>query len=485
MSNQLYAITRKDANGRFTVQCDELPTYNSVEEPVFNPRASSTRITLRYLVGDERAEAISREWVEGETVKAQFIAAYGEAYATQEMSYYGGKVPYWFGEPVKLSALVPDLEFRMLPWRDRNWRGVARYLVSDYPLPWSYEPIVDHFAHLVFETDKATGASVPMVAYYASPDHGEIRRTTKMKPGRYLTQFYPALDGETVREWATKLDKGAEIKFAVSADDIEKVYLNGPSSCMSHPADDYDSCCHPVRVYGDSDLQLAFLSYQDVSDDGFRASARALVWPSRKVYGRIYGDTHRMTAALKAAGYTDGSLKGAAIQRIYDEDREQLVCPYIDGTLSVTDHGTHLTIGGNIAADSTCGLIEVDQGTWCDGLEDYVNDDADDFVYVRGIGNCSPSYVEENCFLCDHSSEYFHNDEMVCMADGSVWAQRYFDREGGFCERTEENYPADELVTLEDTGETVCQDWADNNAHHIDGNYYASKPDEEPEAVAA
>src|SRR5690606_7560176 len=146
---------------------------------------------------------------------------------------------------------------------------------------------------------------------------------------------------------------------AATPDDIENVYLKGPNSCMSHDLSEFSSPEHPTRVYGDSDLQVAYI----VNSSG-NISARVLVWPEKKLYGRIYGDEDRMSDMLEEAGYERGDLDGARIRRIPIRDR-QYVMPYLDEAGQTfgeirKDNGDIDTdffeIGGRNAADRTDGL---------------------------------------------------------------------------------------------------------------------------------
>lgn len=481
MSGQIYAVTFKDADGKWTRQETGALglIYDTPREPCVNLFASYIeRELVRLGFAAEVAEAKERLLKDAEE---RMRADYGYS-ADQAVD--PSLVKYWVGA-CDLSYVLGKDTFKVLPWRNKAWRYDATCEAQENPVPWSYEPIEDHFARLVWEEDTNLGRKVPMVRYYASEEHGEIRKSTPMKPGRYLQRFYPSLDGETIREWVTLIDKAVEVRFAVTADEIERVYLCGPSSCMSHKPDDYDSFIHPVRVYGDSDLQLAYLSFAEPTSAGFKASARALVWPEKKRYGRIYGDTHRMKTALEAAGYTSGNLRGAKIKRIVDEyEDDNLVVPYIDGDGSVEDCGDYLKIGGNLCADSTTGLVPMRGRAWCPGLDEYVEEDEEDFIWVADRDeSCSTDYVRSECFLCDYHNEYYTFDHgYVMMANGERWSQDAFASHGGECERTGRCYPSEDLITLSDSEEVVCESWAEANAHYVDGEWYLTKPEDEAEA---
>jgi len=375
--------------------------------------------------------------------------------------------------------------YKLLPWRNPAWReDLSRFLsLGRLPrLPWDVAkvpPIEGHFAHIGMMADGKPG-----VGYFESEDRAAMGRVTVIKAGRYLARFYPSLTGDEVRELGTLLDKANDVRFAESADDMETVYTNGPHSCMAYQADDFSSPFHPVRVYAAGDLQVAYLSSVDLGADGFRASARALVWPAKKLYGRIYGDTIRLSRALQGLGYSeaeDGILSGARMLKV-EAERGAYVMPYVDGCQRVSDMGEHFMIdeGGEIKADQTNGLTNL--GRYCPGLEDVVDMD-EDFSYVRDLGEyCSDSYINEHCFFCDYYEEYFSdNHGSVYMENGETWSQRAFDRHGVECERSGENIRRDEAVRLVDTNELVSEEWAADNAHEVDGDWYAEAPDTDDE----
>lgn len=485
---KIFAVTFKDENGKFTVQdsANFALSYDMPSPPQVNPFSDfALDLVRKHGTEDDVAKLMATR----ESMMEQAIVRFmgrgydrDEAvnYINRDLQYIFCYVPY-----PSLAQVLPEGAFMMLPWKDPNWREYAQYHVNEAPMPWDFVPVVDHYAHLRFKDDAATGKREPLVRFFASPEHGMIRRTTEMKPGRYLQKFYPELDGDTVRHWATLIDAADNVRFVTTPKDIKKVYQNGPRSCMSSEDERYESIVHPVEVYGDSDLQLAFLSFVDLDAPNFRATARALVWPERKVYERIYGDEQRMAAALEKLGYSSGSLRGAKIRKI--EQGSYLVMPYVDGCCSITVNDDHCLIGGAISADSTSGLIYLEGSrAYCNGWEDYVDEDAEEFVYVRGVGDVSPSYRDDYCFMCAYYEEWYHRDDAVQMANGDAWSQRAFDRHGATCERTHECYPIYELVTLVDADELVSRSWAEENAHlSDDGEFYAEAPKAEDEAQAA
>jgi hypothetical protein len=366
-------------------------------------------------------------------------------------------------------ATLPTTDFQWGRWKNVEWRAREAQRLRDEtysPLPWTLEPIPDHFAHV--SIDKGS-----MVAFTPDEAKGQIDIQTRMKPGRYLAKFYPHLTGDEVRALAVELDKANEVRFAETADDMETVYTNGPNSCMSHDASDYASPIHPVRVYAAGDLAVAYLSSVALGEDDFRASARALCWPAKKLYGRIYGDSGRLAPALAALGYEEGELDGAKVRKV--RHGSLYVLPYIDGCQSVEDHGSHFTICGGVDAGQTNGLSG-EEGEWCD----YYEETRDEPTYEVRTG------LRRWQNWCEDAAENY----AVCMSNGDYWSDEFFEENGVRCERTGRNLELEETVHLEDTCEHVCAAWAERNAYCDEdtGEWYAEKPeadeDEEAEEVA-
>jgi len=99
------------------------------------------------------------------------------------------------------------------------------------------------------------------------------------------------------------------------------VTLRRAETCMSYPKEWYgkDLPHHPSYVYGAGDLALA--------TDG---ASRVLVWPERKIIGRVYGPTYKaLVQELEDEGYAVGSLLGARLLSI-NFGQSRYLMPYID-----------------------------------------------------------------------------------------------------------------------------------------------------------
>lgn len=352
--------------------------------------------------------------------------------------------------------------------QDESWhsREIARFADGIYKrVPWyaeSWAPI-DHFAHVSTENPG-------MIAYTPSAEHGAADRQVRMRPGKYLESVVPRAkewdsQNEDYSEWCARVqaridsiklwctrysleNERNELLFAATADEIQEVYENGPHSCMSHEASDYESSCHPVRVYAAGDLQVAYVEREG------RITARALCWPERKVYGRVYGDESKLIELLDAEGYSSPrgwqSLQGAKLRKI--EDGDCYVMPYIDGSHSVEDCGDYFRIGGDISADSTEGFIRNSFST-CVCCRAPV--DEDDCYGYDGDDYCESCY-NEYITNCSHCGEDGHRDnDWIVDAAGEHWcahcARRYLTR----CEDCEEYFHNPEMQAVTDDTE-VC-----------------------------
>ncbi len=342
-----------------------------------------------------------------------------------------------------------------LPWRIRE---EARFLTGAYTVvPWAatQPAIPGHFAHL-------STANPGLIAFTDTPEKGEADVQTPMKPGRYLAKFYPALAAHEVRDIQETMPRATTLYFAVTADEIERVYTSGPHSCMSHPADFFDSPCHPARVYGESDLQLAY-----IKNTGGKPVARALVWPLKKRFGRAYGHEALLVQQLEREGYKRGSLGGARIRRIdAGEDNDSVVMPYIDdcGSFGLIDH-SWLCIGGAYDGASTNGVARLISKTTCDRCEELVDDDST--YAVNGETWCK-SCRDSSAFTSEFSGDDFPDDDRVDVltrgSDGrqtsQAWSTSERDDHATYCDGSNEWYATSQFKFVQlANGET----WVDSH----------------------
>lgn len=339
-------------------------------------------------------------------------------------------------------------------WRERE---AGRFADGTYlTVPWftetwwiGSEPNRDHYAHV--SNDDAA-----QIAFTPDAEKGAGDRQTRMAPGRYLAKFFPGLSSADVASWAAKWGSehgtGIELLFAATADEIQEVYENGPTSCMSHDASDYDSPIHPVRVYAAGDLQIAYLKRGDA------ITARTLCWPEKKIFARIYGDYERLSPLLEEAGYRDASYEFEGARLLRREHNGGFVAPYLDVVRYVSDAGDYLRIGGDLSCDSTNGLIE-DEGCSCERCGDRMGRDEGNYmedVEESWCDDCERRYS----FYCDRYGQTFTGDDYVRMANGETWSADAFAEHGAECEGSGDCIPADDTVELEDG--TI---WSDRYFH--------------------
>ena len=302
-------------------------------------------------------------------------------------------------------------------WRERE---KMRFENGTYkPVPWSdeewYQPVAnEHFCYLSL---KEPGK----IAYTENAQKGEADRQTIIGAGRYLTRYFKdQLDASEIERLACLVSVEADacgLKVTQDADEIEEVYENGPRSCMAGSADDFSGPCHPARVYAGPDLGLAYTGARE------KASGRAVVWPEKKRYGRIYGDETRMRMLLEEAGYSKGSFYGARIRRIDAGDNE-FVMPYIDGFSTVDDDGTYIVLrDGEICCENTSGLGEINNRQYCPSCGDM--EDRDDFTYIEDVGESWCGYcTREHATYCELSDEYL-SDRRNTFVEVNVVSQRW------------------------------------------------------------
>lgn len=297
-----------------------------------------------------------------------------------------------------------------LPWEMRErWR----LLNGDYTrVPWDgkLDPIPGHYVHI-------SQRDATKVSYTQNTDKGERDiQSPPQRPGRYLTQFYKdKLTEQEIRRWATMIDRAGQVHFAKTPDEVEEVYINGPSSCMSHNLSEFAAPEHPSRVYGNSDIQIAY-----IYNSNGHISARCTVWPEKKRMGRIYGDECRLQDMLTEMGYSHGSLEGAKIRRIEVRER-QVVMPYLD------------------AGGQTFGEIRKDDGSICKEFFKIAGRNHAD--RTDGIGFVNP---HDNC---KHCSQEFAVDDMLRI-DGNLWCDRCVNTQTLTCPITGSIQPATEMVEV-------------------------------------
>lgn len=227
-----------------------------------------------------------------------------------------------------------------------------------------------------------------MVAWFDTPEKRKRDITTKSTVGKYLTKYYldaiknTVTDGdisefrqkmrtkernmglsakvrdydkvdddeikkiiatEKVKVWADrwreKLEEGT-VHFACTPDECERVYLEGPQSCMSGNKKTTfmpnTGNIYPTRVYGGPDTVVAYTT----RNGKINARVVCSIKDGRKpLFGRVFGDS-MIADRLKAMGFkqADAVLDGCRLLKIpvgngapNYKDGDRYVMPYLDG----------------------------------------------------------------------------------------------------------------------------------------------------------
>lgn len=311
-----------------------------------------------------------------------------------------------------------EIVFRPSPAETDVWqsRSQRRFNTGEWKdIPWSVSgECSNHYTHIAYEKPG-------QVAFYRDEESGVLDKLTYMKPGRYLTEFYPTMDAAQMAEYIAHVTARTvgTYTLATTPEDISRIYntAKGPDSCMRRKTSaEYDwqplldsgrMPCHPCAVYGNSDLALAYTGPIDA------ISQRAIVWPEKKRFVRIYG-TGPLRHLLLRDGYNPGSFAGAKIRRVRFRDPESgesaLVTPYVDRE----------QVGDRFAADSA----DI-QGDWL-----ILRGESGGDVYLGETrGHTSDDiHVEERdtviCDACDSEVGAENARDGLCE---SCWANRYFE----------------------------------------------------------
>jgi hypothetical protein len=309
------------------------------------------------------------------------------------------------------------------------------------------------------------------IAFTQNIEKGVADIQTQIRVGAFLEQ-YAIFGGELTEQTKSAIIRDCvnehstmyapqEILIARTANEIERIYENGPNSCMAHTSGSYSSFCHPVRVYGDSDLCL----YYFWNDETQRATARVLVNESKQIFGRIYGDVGRMEKLLEEKGFANGSFHGLKIRKIYDSSENCFVLPYLDGIQTLSEFDSdYLMIdrNGSIHASQTNGLQLV--GEYCDSCEEIINETMHEFYLSRNrsITACE-TCVRENGFYC-HGVDAYVSDSHGAICDGETYADWYIDENATYCEHDNEfTFVECFMVIINDDGH--CETWNRDAAH--------------------
>lgn len=300
-------------------------------------------------------------------------------------------------------------------WPLPGWqiRELLRLASGEYTaLPSTVPTRVQDFVHVCLSNPK-------LIAYTQSAAKGERDIQTPCKLGRYLTRTFPEMSAKEVEAHVATYNAQyapSVVHFAESADEIERVYENGPKSCMNKTP----QVTRSARAYAGPDLSVAYI----VGDDG-DPSARAVVWQAKRIYSRIYGDAGRLEPALEALGFQKGGDSewwGARLTVLHDA-RGKVMCPYLDIADTVSQGSEYLIVGGDdFNARGTSGLLE-DRPN-CVVCGEACNED--DCVTSEDGSYCGTCYSEKfvNCAEC---GRVCWREDARHTSDGTYYCDRHAD----------------------------------------------------------
>lgn len=260
----------------------------------------------------------------------------------------------------RVRTLKPD---DPLAWRSRE---LACFADGTYTkVPW------DHTNCFLEHVDPEDPTKV---RFFSRDEDAWVNKYTRMSPGRFYIKYIDSSpEPGLIESYCAKMGLDtivSKLQIGRTADEFEHVYTNGPHSCMAYEATQgrYQSGFHPVRVYGDLDLGVAYITR---SGD---ITARTLVWPDKKLYGRIYGDRDRLIERLTEEGYIESpgwDFSGARLHLKRNGENE-IISPYVDGDdLDGCIEDNYIVLGTNtsLILKGADGLVYTDRCQNCGETE--------------------------------------------------------------------------------------------------------------------
>lgn len=202
-----------------------------------------------------------------------------------------------------------------------------------------------HYAHRSKKDDS-------QIAFTKTTRKGLQDVQTRMKPGRYLQEYYSdRFSPDDIKDLVRELTP-CEYTMARTPAEIARVYENGPNSCMSgihwysqyasvidRPLNGDDDHANPVGVYATKDVAVAYIQKGD------RITARAVVNMRDRKFARVYGDV-RLHDALVEDGFTNetDALVGCRLRKvpIRHDNAHYYLMPYLDSASYVIERGDFL-----------------------------------------------------------------------------------------------------------------------------------------------
>lgn len=317
---------------------------------------------------------------------------------------------------------------------------------------------------------------------------------TKTRLGRFIEHIL-GIEHEKALKLTNVVRSGKEFnEFQVATDreEIKRIYLNGPHSCMSY---NFDLEHHPVEAYASGDFGVAYLE-----NFAGEIKARAVVNLENETFARVYGNEY-LRELLTKNGFSEDSDFASGCRLLRLPQAKSFIAPYIDGCDNdIFDDGEYLWIDrpekGNCVGHAHSsydnhGLLErnLTECEYC-GVnyhpEDlhYINESdvcdsciEEHFVFTEDAGyqlheNCYETecgdwfYLMHNAnragyFQIDGYDDLIHQDYLVHTADGDLaHKDDVFEFKG-------EYYPDDEAITDRDGNQIPGRYAYENSAGEI------------------
>lgn len=338
-------------------------------------------------------------------------------------------------------------------WKDREHE---RFKMGYYHRPAMLDPyaLPLHFLHV-------SNNNPPLLCYTQNEEKGCLDKQSKISLSGYLERFHPTIkefDRHIIcSQYSALAIEYDGLKFTSSPEEIVKVYRNYcpgrlgvASSCMRGT---FKTSVHPTYVYGAGDLAIAYLV-----DDKGRTTDRALCWPEKKIYGRVYGDS-RLHECLKVRGYrasqfhtgsTKDSMEGARLLAIPYKDNYYIM-PCVDEPIkaSLTEDKKYFVLQrkGLAVLTGTGGFTIIPKPQICARCNaettemrmETVSTSADARTYARWCADCKNNHS----FYCDGVGvRYDKSIPHYPTIEGVFWSANYLEGNRGFlCEKDKIAYP--------------------------------------------
>lgn len=255
-------------------------------------------------------------------------------------------------------------------WRERE---ASLFASGKYELPtWAADPdwiklldknkeYADHFVH-------RSAKDPDQVAYTPDEKAGQGDKQVRTTPARYFEKHLSSVKPELIKKWLSlhrKAMTGDIVHMATTQEEVRRVYERGPDSCMKGAPNRFFShkgAQHPAEAYIGGDLALAYVEHKGTN----QITARALVWPKMKRYGRVYGsESNVLNDFFAAEGWSSERMDGAKLARIQIPDSygtNLFLMPYMDSPndrLAVEDGNIVIRQNGPIGGGTTSGYIQL------------------------------------------------------------------------------------------------------------------------------